>query len=129
MIASQQAQVLGDIRTDPGYFEVVPGMQSTVAVPLIHKKKPIGALNILSRARDQYSERDANILRQFASHVATALVNARLFDRERQDAAAFELLAEIGREVTSRLIDGASNGATRPSAVPPVSDPGARIDV
>ena len=103
VIASQEAAVVGDIRTDPGYVEVVPGMASTVAVPLIHKNKPIGALNILSRARDRYSERDATILRQFASHVATALVNARLFERQRQDAEAFELLAEIGREVAAVL--------------------------
>src|SRR6187399_3495945 len=78
-------------------------MASTVAVPLLHKKKPIGALNVLSRVRDTYSERDANILRQFASHVATALVNARLFEQQRQDAEAFELLAEIGREVAAVL--------------------------
>ena len=103
VIASQQAQVLGDVRTDPGYFEVVSGMASTVAVPLIHKKKPIGALNVLSRVRDSYSERDANILRQFASHVATALVNARLFEQQRLDSEAFELLAEIGREVAAVL--------------------------
>src|SRR6185295_13006887 len=101
--ASQQAVVLGDIRTDPGYVEVVPGMASTVAVPLIHKSKPIGALNVLSKQRDRYSERDANILRQFASHVATALVNARLFEQQRLDAEAFELLDEIGREVAAVL--------------------------
>jgi sigma-B regulation protein RsbU (phosphoserine phosphatase) len=103
VIESTEAAVVGDIRTDPGYVEVVPGMASTVAVPLIHKNKPIGALNILSRARDRYSDRDATILRQFASHVATALVNARLFERQRQDAEAFELLAEIGREVAAVL--------------------------
>jgi sigma-B regulation protein RsbU (phosphoserine phosphatase) len=103
VVTAQQAQVVGDVRTDPSYVEVVPGMASTVAVPLVHKKKPIGALNILSRVRDTYSERDANILRQFASHVATALVNARLFDCQRQDAEAFELLAEIGREVAAVL--------------------------
>ena len=103
VIASQQALVLGDIRTDPGYVEVVPGMASTVAVPLIHKKKPIGALNILSRDRDNYSERDATILRQFASHVATALVNAQLFEQQRHDTEAFELLAEIGHEVAAVL--------------------------
>ena len=103
VVTAQQAQVVGDVRTDPSYVEVVPGMASTVAVPLLHKKKPIGALNILSRVRDTYSERDTNILRQFASHVATALVNARLFDGQRQDAEAFELLAEIGREVAAVL--------------------------
>ena len=103
VVETQQAVVLGDVSTDPGYLAIVPGMQSTVAVPLVHQNKPIGALNILSRQRDQYSDRDAAILRQFAAHVAAALVNARLFERERQDADAFELLAEIGREVASVL--------------------------
>jgi sigma-B regulation protein RsbU (phosphoserine phosphatase) len=103
VVASQQPQVLGDIRTDPGYVEVVSGMASTLAVPLVHKSKSIGALNILSRSRDRYSGRDATILSQFAAHLATALVNAQLFDRERKDADAFELLAEIGREVASVL--------------------------
>ena len=60
-------------------------------------------LNVLSRVRDTYSERDANILRQFATHVSTALVNARLFEQQRLDAEAFELLAEIGREVAALL--------------------------
>ena len=36
------------------------------------------------------------------SHVAVALVNARLFEHSRRDAEAFETLAEIAREVTSR---------------------------
>jgi sigma-B regulation protein RsbU (phosphoserine phosphatase) len=103
VVTTQQAQVLGDVRTDPGYVEVVPGMASTVAVPLLHKKKAIGVLNVLSRMRDTYSERDANILRQFATHVSTALVNARLFEQQRLDAEAFELLAEIGREVAALL--------------------------
>ena len=103
VITSQQSVVIGDIRTEPGYVEVVPGMASTVAVPLIHKAKPIGVLNILSASRDRYTERDATILSQFASHVASALVNARMFERERQDADAFEMLAEIGREVAAVL--------------------------
>jgi sigma-B regulation protein RsbU (phosphoserine phosphatase) len=102
-VASEQAVALGDTSTDPGYIAVVPDMRSTLAVPLVHKSKPIGALNILSRVRDQYTDRDAAILRQFAAHIAAALVNARLFARERRDAEAFELLAEIGREVASVL--------------------------
>jgi phosphoserine phosphatase RsbU/P len=103
VVTTQQALVIGDVRTDPGYMEVVPGMMSTVAVPLIHKARPIGALNILSKAHDCYTERDAAILGQFASQVASAIVNARLFERERQDADAFEMLAEIGRDVAAVL--------------------------
>jgi len=78
-------------------------MASTIAVPLVYQAKPIGALNVLSRERDRYSERDVAILRQFAAHVATALVNARLFKQQRLDTETFELLAEIGREVASVL--------------------------
>lgn len=103
VIDSQQAVVSGDVAREPHYIEVVPGMTSTLAVPLVHKAKAIGALNILSRHRDRYSDRDANILRQFATLVAAAIVNARLFERQRQDAEAFETLAEIGREVAAVL--------------------------
>ncbi len=103
VVTSQQAVVVGDVAADPHYIEVVAGMASTVAVPLVRKAKAIGALNVLSRKRDQYTDRDATILRQFATLVAGAIVNARLFEQQRQDAEAFETLAEIGREVAAVL--------------------------
>jgi sigma-B regulation protein RsbU (phosphoserine phosphatase) len=103
VVESQQALVIGDVSADPHYIEVVPGMASTLAVPLIYKKKAVGALNVLSQTPNQYSEQDAAILRQFAAAVAVALVNAQLFERQRADAAAFEMLAEIGKEVAAVL--------------------------
>jgi sigma-B regulation protein RsbU (phosphoserine phosphatase) len=103
VVTTQQPVFVGDVTLDPVYVSVVPGMMSTLAVPLIHKNTSIGALNILSRDRDRYAERDVAIVRQFASHVATALVNARLFAQQRSDAEAFETLAEIGRDVAAVL--------------------------
>jgi len=79
VVSTQQPLVIGDVTADPAYVSVVPNMHATLAVPLIHKSKAIGVLNLLSHERDRYSERDVAILRQFAAHVATALVNARLF--------------------------------------------------
>jgi sigma-B regulation protein RsbU (phosphoserine phosphatase) len=102
-ISTQQPIVLGDVAADDRYISLVPGTRSTLAVPLLHKSKSLGALNLLSRDPDRYSERDVAILRQFAAHVATALVNARLFEQQRLDAQAFETLAEIGREVAAVL--------------------------
>lgn len=104
VIATQQPLVSGDVGAEPAYVSIVPDMQSTLVVPLLHKSQSIGALNVLSRDRDRYSERDVAILRQFAAHVATALVNARLFAQQRSDAEAFETLAEIGREM-GQLLD------------------------
>ncbi len=103
VVTTQQTVVIGDVDTDPRYIAVVPGMKSTIAVPLVHQAKTIGALNILSRERDRYTDRDASILWQFAALVAAALVNARLFDQQRLDAGAFETLARIGREVAALL--------------------------
>ena len=61
------------------------------------------APNLLSSKPGQFTERDEAILRQFGAHVAVALENARLFDRERQYSATLETLAEIGQEVASIL--------------------------
>ena len=106
-VASEQPLLVNDVAADDRYVEFVPGMASEIVVPLLHKSRPIGALNILGRRRDQFSLRDLAILRQFAAHVAVALANARLYERSRLDAEAFETLAEIGREVAALLdVDG-----------------------
>src|SRR6266568_7870256 len=97
-VASQVPLLVNDVAADPRYVVVVPGMAAEVVVPLMHKKRPIGALNILSHRRDQFTPADVDVLRQFGAHVAVGIVNARLFERSRSDAAAFETLAEIGRD-------------------------------
>jgi sigma-B regulation protein RsbU (phosphoserine phosphatase) len=102
-VATEQPVLVNDLSADARYVEFVPGMQSEIVVPLLHKSRPIGALNILSHNRDQFTMHDVAIVRQFAAHVAVALVNARLFEGSRRDAEAFETLAEIAREVTSVL--------------------------
>ena len=102
-VAEQQPMFVNDVTADRRYVEAVPGAQSELVVPLRYKAKVIGALNLLSTNRDQFDDDDLAILCQFGAHVAVALANARLFERERKDAATFEMLAEIGRDVTSIL--------------------------
>ena len=99
----EQPLLVNDLPADPRYIDLVPGMHSEIVVPLLHKSRPIGALNILSQNQNQFTHRDVSILSQFGAQVAVALVNARLYERSRRDAEAFETLAEIGREVASVL--------------------------
>ena len=54
-VASEQPLLVNDLDADPRYVEFVPGMHSEIVVPLLHKSRPIGALNILSRNRDQFT--------------------------------------------------------------------------
>jgi sigma-B regulation protein RsbU (phosphoserine phosphatase) len=102
-VQKEQALLINDLPADPRYIELVPGMHSEIVVPLLHKSRPIGALNLLSPNPNQFTHRDVSILSQFGVQVAAALVNARLYERSRLDAEAFETLAEIGREVASVL--------------------------
>ena len=102
-VTSHMPLLVNDVTADARYVAVVAGMGSEVVVPLLHQKRPIGALNILSRHRDQFTAADVELLRQFAAHVSVGIVNARLFERSRADADAFETLAEIGRDVASVL--------------------------
>jgi sigma-B regulation protein RsbU (phosphoserine phosphatase) len=102
-VVAQTPLLVNDVESDARYVAIVPGMASELVVPLLHKKRPIGALNILSHRKDQFTTADMELLRQFAAHVAVSIVNARLFERSRADAEAFETLAEIGRDVASVL--------------------------
>jgi sigma-B regulation protein RsbU (phosphoserine phosphatase) len=43
VVTTQETRVVGDITLEPNYVEVVAGMASTLAVPLVHKNKSIGA--------------------------------------------------------------------------------------
>jgi sigma-B regulation protein RsbU (phosphoserine phosphatase) len=95
--------LVNDVTLDPRYVGIVPGMSSELVVPVVHKARPIGALNILSHNRDQFSASDVALLRQFGAHVAVGIANARLFEQSRIDAEAFETLAEIGRDVAAVL--------------------------
>lgn len=102
-VANEQPLLVNDLDADPRYVEFVPGMHSEIVVPLLHKSRPIGALNILSHSLNAFTANDVSIVRQFGAHVAVALVNARLYERSRLDTDAFETLAEISRDVASIL--------------------------
>ena len=102
-VLDQQALLINDLTADPRYVEFVTDMNSEIVVPLLHKSRPIGALNILSRHRNHFTPRDVSIVSQFGAYVSIALANARLYERSRNDADAFETLAEIGREVAAVL--------------------------
>ena len=102
-VAEQRPILVGDVSAEPRWMSVVENMQSGLAVPLRHKNKVLGALNLLSDKKHAFTERDEVMMRQFAAHIAQALVNARLFESEREYSDTLETLAEIGREMSAIL--------------------------
>jgi len=102
-VAEGRPILVNDVHADPRYVEAVPGSQAELVVPLRRKGRVIGALNLLSDTRGQFTETDELMLRQFGAHVAVAIENARLFEQERQYTTTLETLAEISREVGAIL--------------------------
>src|SRR5512144_1229962 len=97
-VAAGQPLLVNDVHADPRYVEAVPGSNAELVVPLRRKGRVIGALNLLSDTAGQFTEGDEAMLRQFGAHVAVAIENARLFEREREYTTTLETLAEIARE-------------------------------
>ena len=102
-VAEEKPILVNDVHQDPRYLGLVPGVNAQLVVPLRHKKRVLGALNLLSDRIGAFSERDEQILSQFGVHIAQALANARMFEQERDYAETLETLTEIAREVAEIL--------------------------
>ena len=102
-VAEQKPILVNDVHDDPRYVGLVSGVNAQLVVPLRHKNRVLGALNLLSDKVGAFTERDEEILAQFGVHVAQALANARMFEHERDHATEMETLTEIAREVAEIL--------------------------
>src|SRR5690606_17726127 len=102
-VEERRAMLVNDLSREPNYKGFVADMQASLVVPLIYRRRVIGALNILSGHKHAFTERDLAIVRQFGVHAATALENARLYREAQSTAQVFETLVEIAREVSSIL--------------------------
>jgi sigma-B regulation protein RsbU (phosphoserine phosphatase) len=102
-VAEQRAILVDDVRAEPRWMTVVESIQSGLAVPLRHKNRVIGALNLASERPHAFTERDEMVLRQFAAPVAQAIVNAHLFESQVEYSRTVQTLAEIGREMSAIL--------------------------
>ena len=102
-VADQRPILINDVHDDPRFRGVVAGVKGQLVVPLRHKNRVIGALNLLSDRAGAFTQRDQEMLAQFAVHIAQAIANARLFERERDHNATLETLTEIASEVAAIL--------------------------
>ncbi len=102
-VAEGQPLLVNDVHADPRYVEAVPGSNAELVVPLRRKGRVIGALNLLSDTPGQFTETDEAILRQFGAHVAVAIENAKLFEKEREHTSTLETLSDVAREFGSIL--------------------------
>jgi sigma-B regulation protein RsbU (phosphoserine phosphatase) len=94
---------VSDVSQDDRYIAGIENVRSELAVPLILQGKCIGVLDIQSRHLDYFTPEQQSILTLLAGRLATAIENARLYQKERAQAETLLLLNEVGRETSSIL--------------------------
>jgi sigma-B regulation protein RsbU (phosphoserine phosphatase) len=101
--ASRLPILVSDVRQDPRYINSIDSVRSELAVPLLFKNQVVGVIDIQSSQIDNFTSEQQEILVLLASRLATAIENARLFERARSQADTLLLLNEVGREASSIL--------------------------
>ena len=74
-----------DVTVDPYYEVSEQSTRSEVDIPLKHQGQLIGVFSFQHQDVNAFSESRLRLLECLAGHVATAIVNARLFDHEKKE--------------------------------------------
>jgi sigma-B regulation protein RsbU (phosphoserine phosphatase) len=112
-----------DVSLDPFYLACEENARSAVAIPLKLQDRVIGVFNASHPDTDGFSREQLQLLQALADHIAIAVENARLFQRERDLNERFSKEAEEARQIQQQLLPNSSlllpgfsvTGATLPA--------------
>lgn len=99
----REAVLVNDVTTASQYIEGIPNVRSELAIPLIHKNRVIGVIDIEAPQINYFNQEHQRILTLIASRMAVGIENARLHTRTTRQARTLLLMNEIARELTSIL--------------------------
>jgi sigma-B regulation protein RsbU (phosphoserine phosphatase) len=101
---TMKAILVPDVSKDPRYVEANPETRSELAVPLIHKEKVIGVLDLEHTRRGFFTEDHRRTMTTLAAQVAIAIENARLYEQIAQQERRLERDLALARELQMRLL-------------------------
>lgn len=96
--------VVPDVSTDPRYVNVNPETRSELAIPLMHKDRVIGVLDLESPQLNYFTEEHVHTLSVLASQLAVAIENARLYEQVARDEARMERELRAARRIQSVML-------------------------
>jgi len=95
--------LVGDVRADPRYLNLIPQTRSELVVPLVHKEKVLGVFDLESPVLNRFTDEHVKILTPLASQVAVAIENARLYESLRAKEARLEKDLDVARRIQGGL--------------------------
>jgi phosphoserine phosphatase RsbU/P len=100
---SREPVFVPDVEQDPRYIAITPGVRSELAIPLVHRDRLVGVLNIEGPDEAAFHPQARTALQVLASHLALAIENASFHRETRWYAGLLATLYEIGKETASIL--------------------------
>jgi len=107
-VASQQIVVVSDVSKDPRYIFVNPETRSEMAVPLLHRERVIGVVDLESPKLGYFTDEHVRVFSTLAPQIAIAIENARLYERVVRSEARLERDLERAREIQVHMMPGLS---------------------
>jgi sigma-B regulation protein RsbU (phosphoserine phosphatase) len=100
---SREPVFVRDVSRDPRYISIFPGVVAELAIPLLHRGRLVGVLNVEGPRVEAFTPDAIAALQLIASHLAVAIENATYHRETRWYAGLLATLYEIGKETASIL--------------------------
>jgi phosphoserine phosphatase RsbU/P len=92
-----------DVTVDPRYLMANPETRSELAIPMMHKGKVIGVLDLESPQLNYFTEDHVQTLSILAANLAVWLENARLYEQVARDEARLERDLQAAKRIQGAL--------------------------
>jgi len=96
--------VVPDVTVDHRYIMVNPETRSELAIPMIHKGKVIGVLDLESPQTNYFTADHVQTLSILAANLAVSLENARLYEQVARDEARLDRDLQAAKRIQGALL-------------------------
>ncbi len=93
-----------DVTKDPRYLPVNPETRSELAIPMLHKGRVIGVMDLESPQLNYFTADHVQTLSILAAHLAVSLENARLYEQVTRGEARMERELRAARRIQGALL-------------------------
>src|SRR5271166_1781128 len=101
---TREAVIVPDVTVDDRYFMINPETRSELAIPMIHKGKVIGVLDLESPQLNYFTQDHVQTLSILAANLAVSLENARLYEQVARDEARLDRDLQAAKRIQGALL-------------------------
>jgi phosphoserine phosphatase RsbU/P len=100
----RQPVLVPDVTADPRYILANPETRSELAIPMMHKGRVIGVLDLESPQLNYFTDDHVQTLSILAANFAVSLENARLYEQVARDEARLDRDLQAAKRIQGALL-------------------------